>query len=84
MRIPNQSQSIDRRGRGQGYQFHRQTGIRPAAPNPCPDPTTIYNPETGQCVSKLGCTGQCVMNSMGPTGLFNPFSFGICMARNCL
>ncbi|MGH6838166.1 MAG: hypothetical protein ACREDT_05075 [Methylocella sp.] len=58
--------------------------LAPRAPNPCPDPLTIYDPATGKCVPKGGCFGACVLSSFSPlTGLFNPFSYAVCVAR-CL
>lgn len=56
----------------------------PRAPNPCPDPLTVYDPATGKCVSKLGCWGGCVLSSYSgtPAGpLFNPVAYAVCVIR---
>jgi hypothetical protein len=57
----------------------------PRAPDPCPDPLTVYDPATGKCVSKLGCWGQCVLSSYfrSPGGpVFNPIAYAWCVI-NC-
>ena len=59
----------------------------PRAPDPCPDPLTVYNPATGECVPKGGCWGICVINSYtsawGAGPVFNPIAYGFCVAK-CL
>lgn len=52
----------------------------PRAPNPCPDPLTVYNPATGKCVPRAGCWGNCVLSSIS-RGLFNPIAYAYCVIK---
>jgi hypothetical protein len=57
---------------------------RVAAPDPCPDPLTVYDPATDKCVPRLGCWGGCVTSSytgtpFGP--VFNPVAYAICVVK---
>lgn len=58
---------------------------RPDAPSPCgTNPNLVYDPSTGECVSKWGCVGGCVLSSytsspLGP--IFNPISYGFCVIK---
>ena len=59
-----------------------RVGAPVGEPNRCPDPTTVYDPASGKCVSKLGCWGGCVLSSVNPyKGFFNPIAYAICVAR---
>jgi hypothetical protein len=66
----------------QRRQIARMTA--PRAPNPCPDPLTVYNPATGKCVPRGGCLGGCVLSSFtrSPGGpLFNPIAYAWCVIQ---
>ncbi|MDR6502260.1 hypothetical protein J2785_005440 [Burkholderia ambifaria] len=55
------------------------------APNPC-GPAQVYDPVTMQCELRLGCYGNCVIDSFSnveKTPLFNPLTYALCVAR-CL
>jgi hypothetical protein len=58
----------------------------PSAPNPCPDPSTIYDPAQDKCVPRGGCYGSCVLRSFTTVFLiylvFNPILYAICVI-NC-
>jgi hypothetical protein len=52
------------------------------APDPCPDPSTVYDPSTGQCIARGGCIGGCVMQSFTlvfGSPIFNPIKYANCM-----
>jgi len=83
MRIPHVSRPVNRNRRASVFQSDTRPGIKPAAQVECADPTTVMNPETGKCVSKLGCTGQCLTRSFSVATGFNPAAFAICMLLNC-
>jgi hypothetical protein len=55
---------------------------RVGAPNPCPDPLTVYNPATGKCVPRGGCIGGCVLQSFNLAfgyPVFNPIKYAMCV-----
>jgi hypothetical protein len=57
----------------------------PTAPNPCPDPLTVYDPAENKCVPKGGCAGRCVLSSITLVShfpVFNPIKYAICVV-NC-
>lgn len=54
--------------------------IAPRALPQCPDPSTVYDPATGKCVSKLGCWGGCVLSSI-VKGVFNPITYAWCVIK---
>ncbi|MBC8029572.1 MAG: hypothetical protein H7Z16_05620 [Pyrinomonadaceae bacterium] len=49
------------------------------APDPCPDPMSVYDPAQDKCVPKGGCYGACVLGSFMPFGLFNPIKYAACV-----
>lgn len=51
---------------------------KPGAPDPCPDPMTVYDPSVDKCVPRMGCWGQCVLSSY-TMGIFNPISYALCV-----
>lgn len=58
----------------------------PTAPEPCPDPLTIYNPAEQKCVLRGGCVGSCVLRAFSSVLnmylVFNPILYAICVI-NC-
>ncbi|HEY1351662.1 MAG TPA: hypothetical protein VGF67_18745 [Ktedonobacteraceae bacterium] len=58
----------------------------PTAPEPCPDPLTIYNPAEQKCVLRGGCMGGCVLRAFSSILnmylVFNPILYAICVI-NC-
>jgi hypothetical protein len=57
--------------------------LKSRAPDPCPDPMTVWDPAEDKCVPRMGCWGQCVLSSINANGLFNPISYALCVAT-CL
>jgi hypothetical protein len=54
----------------------------PRAPDPCPDPLTVFDPATNKCVPRGGCIGGCVLSAftgsvVGP--VFNPIKYALCV-----
>jgi hypothetical protein len=59
--------------------------LLPEALEKCTSALEIYDPALDKCVSKLGCPGQCVLQSITVFAgliLFNPIRYAICMI-NC-
>jgi hypothetical protein len=66
-------------------EIKRYVGRVPGAPNPCPDPLTVYDPAQNICVPRGGCIGSCVLNAYTLVfgfPVFNPIKYAICVV-NC-